>query len=112
LNDYETKQTRSGFAGSGATVYTHKPTGNKFEVDKSPNGKTFYGSDHSIRFMGNSMKESNDELNEISKTKLGAYITAAARNTRNMYKGKAEEEKRRIKRVNGIAKAASRLTKD
>ena len=46
---YEEIPIRSGFAGSGDTVFKDKSTGDMFLVEKSPNGKTFYGTDHRIR---------------------------------------------------------------
>lgn len=47
---YDSHTVRHGFAGSGTTVYTHKKTGDKYEVDRTPRyGKGFYGTTHSIR---------------------------------------------------------------
>lgn len=48
-NTYGVEHTRKGFAGSGTSVYTHKQTGAKFEVDRTPNGNGFHGTDHTIR---------------------------------------------------------------
>lgn len=46
---YDSHSTRHGFAGSGTTVYTHKKTGEKFEVDRTPSGGSFYGTHHRVR---------------------------------------------------------------
>lgn len=46
---YDVQHTRKGFAGSGTSIYTHKTTGEKFEVDRTPSGKGFYGTNHSVR---------------------------------------------------------------
>lgn len=45
---YTGVRTREGFAGSGTHVYTDHKTGAKWKVDRHPNGKTFYGTDHII----------------------------------------------------------------
>ena len=50
---YKDRQTRSGFAGSGEVEYTGG--GKTFIVRRSPNGKSFYGSDHWIE-----VKEENE----------------------------------------------------
>lgn len=47
-SNYHPETLHSGFAGSGTTLYTHKSSGKKFKVVKTPNGKTFYGTDHHI----------------------------------------------------------------
>lgn len=44
---YSVKTTRKGFAGSGTDVYTDA-LGNAFEVDRSPNGRTFHGTTHHV----------------------------------------------------------------
>lgn len=46
---YESKVTRSGFAGSGTTVYTEVATGLLFTVDRRANSRTFYGTDHVVQ---------------------------------------------------------------
>jgi hypothetical protein len=46
--NYTNKTTRKGFAGSGTVEYTNKATKETFVVDKSPNGKGFHGTDHTI----------------------------------------------------------------
>ena len=46
--NYEEETVRSGFAGSGTWIYTDKKTGEKFEVEGSPNGKGFYGIDYFV----------------------------------------------------------------
>jgi hypothetical protein len=48
-NTYDSKHVRTGFGGSGTSVYTHKKTGQKFEVTRRANGKGFDGTDHNIR---------------------------------------------------------------
>lgn len=45
---YSGVTTRHGFAGSGTTIYHDHKTGAKWKVDRHPNGKTFYGTDHII----------------------------------------------------------------
>ena len=45
---YNHKTIRNGFAGSGTSEYTHKKTGEKYKVEKTSNGKGFYGTTHSI----------------------------------------------------------------
>ena len=44
-----TGEGRSGFAGAGETYYEDIKSGKYFKVSRSPNGKTFYGTDHVIR---------------------------------------------------------------
>lgn len=39
---------KSGFAGSGHSIYKDTKTGHHWKVDRRPNGKTFYGTDHII----------------------------------------------------------------
>lgn len=51
-NNYETKHVRTGFGGSGTSVYTHKQTGEKFQVNRVANGKGFDGTDHNITKIG------------------------------------------------------------
>lgn len=46
--DHDISEIRSGFAGSGTTIYKHKKTGRTFEVNREPNGKGFYGTTHFI----------------------------------------------------------------
>ena len=48
---YDTNHVRSGFGGSGTSVYTHKTTGDKFQVVRRANGQGFHGTDHSITKM-------------------------------------------------------------
>lgn len=48
-NTYSSEHVRTGFGGSGTTVFTHKQTGDKFEVNRRANGKGFHGTDHNIR---------------------------------------------------------------
>lgn len=45
---YSTAYVKHGFAGSGTTIYHDHKTGAKWRVDRHPNGKTFYGTDHII----------------------------------------------------------------
>ena len=42
------KTVRSGFAGSGESHYTDATTGRVFSVNRTPNGRTFYGTSHYI----------------------------------------------------------------
>ena len=46
---YSADHVRTGFAGSGTSVYTHKATGHRFQVNRTPSGKGFYGTNHSIK---------------------------------------------------------------
>jgi hypothetical protein len=46
---YGSHHARTGFAGSGTSVYTHKQTGDKFEVNRYSNGRGFHGTTHSVR---------------------------------------------------------------
>lgn len=71
-NRYDYKHTHSGFAGSGTTIYTDKETGHHWKVDRSPNGKTFYGTDHIINKV-DSMKEEVEQIDELSKVKTIGY---------------------------------------
>lgn len=48
-NTYHSSHTRTGYGGSGTSVYTHKQTGDKFEVTRRANGQGFHGTTHSIR---------------------------------------------------------------
>lgn len=47
---YATEPIRHGYAGSGTVQYTG-PDGT-FEVDRRANGRTFYGTDHTITKVG------------------------------------------------------------
>lgn len=67
--EYDRKTTRTGFGGSGTAIYTHKKTGKKFEVDSTPNGKGFHGTDHHVR----SVREGT-ELEEAKRTLKTGYI--------------------------------------
>ena len=56
-------RTREGFAGSGTHIYTDRKTGAKWKVDRHPNGKTFYGTDHIIsHHTGNVYESVEDEM--------------------------------------------------
>ena len=68
-NEYDVKNVKSGYAGSGVTHYTHKKTGKKFEVSRSPNGKGFYGTDHWVKTVNESI-----DLSELSKQTLKSYV--------------------------------------
>ena len=46
---YDTDHVRTVFAGSGTSVYQHKTTGDKFQVNRTASGKGFHGTDHTIR---------------------------------------------------------------
>lgn len=71
---YSKKNHRSGFAGSGDDVYTHYDTGEKYQVSKSPNGKTFYGMDHHVK----KLHEEVEQIDEISQAKKDAYVRRAS----------------------------------
>ena len=70
---YERVSGRSGFAGSGHDIYKHKTTGDKFRVDRHPNGKGFYGTDHMV----SKLHEGTEELDEISRDLVRSYIRKA-----------------------------------
>jgi hypothetical protein len=61
---YDSKDTRSGFAGSGTTVYTHKGTGAKFEVDRTPDGRGFYGTHHNIQKLNEESMQEVEQMEE------------------------------------------------
>lgn len=46
---YSVDHVRSGFGGSGTSVYTHKATGHRFQVNRTSSGKGFYGTNHNIK---------------------------------------------------------------
>ncbi len=70
---YSSKEIRSGFAGSGTTEYTNNKTGETFTVDREPNGKTFYGTDHMINVVsGVNENITGMKKNIIAKIKSGA----------------------------------------
>lgn len=71
---YSSKDTRSGYAGSGTTVYTNRKTGEQFEVDRNPSGKGFYGTDHYIRVVSNL----DEAVAKIACVKCDEVSTAAA----------------------------------
>jgi len=52
FNKYDKTNIKSGFAGSGTNLYMNRTTGDTFKVDKSANGKTFYGTSHFIYYLG------------------------------------------------------------
>ena len=72
---YDYEHTRSGFAGSGTTVYTNRKTGEQFEVDRNPNGKGFYGTDHYITVGGGDV---NEAVAKIACVKCDEVSTAKA----------------------------------
>ena len=79
---YSRETTRTGFAGSGTHVYRNRKTGQAFKVDKHPNGKTFYGTDHMITHMTESFQNEEAEgLDELSKSKLSSYIDKAEKSS-------------------------------
>ena len=66
---YSGVRTREGFAGSGTHVYTDHKTGAKWKVDRHPNGKTFYGTDHIISHVTGNIHEDFDlEEGEVLDT--------------------------------------------
>lgn len=69
---YSGMTTRHGFAGSGTTIYHDHKTGAQWKVDRHPNGKTFYGTDHIISHHTPNVNESVDE--EIYFTDLEEAI--------------------------------------
>jgi hypothetical protein len=71
---YDYEHTRSGFAGSGTTVYTNRKTGEQFEVDRNPNGKGFYGTDHYVSVV----KNLGEAVAKIACVKCDEVSTAAA----------------------------------
>jgi len=77
---YSSKDTRNGFAGAGTTVYTHNKTGDKFKVDKNPSGKGFYGTDHLITKIHESVNEAVS-YSKISLAKKYLDRAQAKRNT-------------------------------
>lgn len=46
--NYDSKTISSGFAGSGVSLFTNTMTGASYRVQRSSNGKTFYGTDHTV----------------------------------------------------------------
>lgn len=66
---YTGVRTREGFAGSGTHIYTDHKTGAKWKVDRHPNGKTFYGTDHIISHHTGNIHEGLEE---------GEYIDTSA----------------------------------
>jgi hypothetical protein len=46
---YSTDHVRTGFGGSGTSVYQHKTTGDKFQVNRTASGKGFHGTNHTIK---------------------------------------------------------------
>ena len=69
---YTGVRTREGFAGSGTHIYHDHKTGAKWKVDRHPNGKTFYGTDHIISHHTGDIHESTEE--EIYFTDLEEAI--------------------------------------
>lgn len=66
--NYTTKHVKSGFAGGGKKIFTHNKTGEKFEVEIEPNGKTFYGNDHRVRKLNEEIGDL-DEMTRINSNK-------------------------------------------
>lgn len=58
---YHGVRTREGFAGGGTYVYHDRKTGGKWKVDRVPNGKTFYGTDHIISHHTGGLHEDVDQ---------------------------------------------------
>lgn len=106
-DDYDYKHTRDGFAGGGTTVYKHKKTGMKFEVDRSPNGKTFYGTDHVIK----KLHESAGQIDEISKKLAKSYLdkSAAEREENPKYSNREKFRGRMIGGARADAKLKGRV---
>lgn len=46
---YTSHHLRTGFGGSGTSVYQHNTTGDKFQVNRTASGRGFYGTNHTIR---------------------------------------------------------------
>lgn len=63
---YDSKHTRHGFGGSGTTVYKHKQTGHEYEVDRVPNGKGFYGTDHHVDIHSSKHEDISENLDEAA----------------------------------------------
>jgi hypothetical protein len=64
---YKRVDGKSGFAGSGHDIYQHNTTGEKFHVERSPNGKGFYGTDHHIRKINEEVELDEEVNNKILK---------------------------------------------
>lgn len=79
---YDTYHTKNIYTGkdnfSGRTEYTHKKTGEKFTVDRSPYKSGFEGSNHVIFKHGGANESS--EINELSSEKITKYLRHAAHN--------------------------------
>ena len=69
-NKYDVKRISTRFGGAGESHYINKSTGEVFSVDKTANGKTFYGNNHYVKKI--------EKLNEISNKILGNYIRKAS----------------------------------
>jgi hypothetical protein len=61
---YERTHLKSGFAGSGEALYTHRQTGEKYHVHSQSNGKGFYGTDHRIIKLQDGITESHFSLGD------------------------------------------------
>jgi hypothetical protein len=97
---YDYEHTRSGFAGSGTTVYTNRKTGEQFEVDRNPNGKGFYGTDHYVSVV----KNLGEAVAKIACVKCDEVSTAAAWKNNNGFCPKCKTSSQGVAESSDYAK--------
>lgn len=84
---YGSQHTHNGFAGSGTTIYHDRKTKARWKVDRHPNGKTFYGTDHIISHDTGSIHEEVECIDEMKTTpsaKLRALVAVGDRDPDGM----------------------------
>ena len=118
FNTYHVKHLRTGFGGSGTSVYTHKQTGQSYEVNRTANGRTFYGTDHNIRKLSGVNEEvALDEAKGIgpySAHEFKIHVHDAENKSTTKVKEETEASTKPdfkiIKKLHDDAEAASRRT--
>lgn len=73
---------KSGFGGSGTSIFHDKKTDSHWKVSRRPNGKTFYGTDHIITKHTGPLptKEDIDDLNSVFSEEELNYINTVLEN--------------------------------
>jgi len=108
---YSDHHVRSGFAGSRTTHYTNRKTGERYAVDRYPNGKGFHGTNHSITKLKplQHLAHTNEsvELDEISKKLAGNFIIKADTSLRR--DGDSMSQQKRFNRVKNIKTASKKF---
>lgn len=83
---------KSGFAGSGQAIYKDAKTNSLWKVDRHPNGKTFYGTDHIISHYTGPLP-TNESLSSLKYMDKNTIIEKAINSFSSKYSKLSDEEK-------------------